>query len=107
MWIHKTTARVDLSNKDKLTEILSTDELLEMFRQQPGFRAYYLIENLTDLNEMASITLWDTQEDGEIFFASPTYRQILSGGVPLLTGKPVMESFKVKTEFEMLVPAMN
>ncbi len=107
MWLHKTTARVALSNKDILAEILSTDELLEMFRTQPGFRAYYLAENLTDPNEMASITLWDSQEDGETFYASPAYRQILAGGVPLLAGKPVMEFFRVKTELEALVPALN
>lgn len=97
----------DPSNKDKLTEILSTDEFLETFRQQPGFRAYYLVENLADPSEMASITLWDSQEDGETFFASPAYRQILAGGVPLLAGKPVMETFNVRTELEALIPALN
>ena len=107
MWIHKTTAKVEQQNKDKLIAMLSTEKVFDLFREHAGFQAYYLVDKLSDPDEMASITIWDTQEDGEDLYASPEYREVLSGAVPLLVGKPEMETFTVKVECRTLISSLN
>lgn len=107
MWIHKTTAKLALDSKDKLIKILSTEEVFDAFTSAEGFLTYYLVEKLEDPEEMASITIWENRESGEKFYASPVYREILSGAVPLLSDKPQMETFNTRVDLNMPVHKMS
>jgi len=97
MWMNHTIATGEPSNLAQAVELMITPEVREAFTRAPGFRALYLNVNLDDPGEVISISVWDSAEQGQAFYSSPEYIQILGSARHLVKGVG-RKSFAVKLE---------
>ena len=74
MWFHLTTIRLYLPNADSVKETLHSEEFTGLVAEYGG-RASYVLECPENSAEFNFLTLWDKEEDAEIFFDSEEFLQ--------------------------------
>jgi heme-degrading monooxygenase HmoA len=98
MWLNITSAKVAPESAAKAVEILSLEESRQPFRTAPGFRFLYVVESTENPGEMLSISFWDTEEEGQAFYGSDEYRQVVGGIANLLIARPERHFYTVRME---------
>lgn len=102
MWMNHTIARGTPENVVTAVELLDKPEVLDAFRNAPGFRSIYLVRNLEDTGEVISISVWDSAEEGRAFYGSQAYKQVFGSVAHLVSEPPVHKQFEVKIENVLL-----
>ena len=100
MWLNITTARVAPENADKVIEILNREQSRKPFQDAPGFRFLFGVESTDNPGEMLSLSFWDTEDEGQAFYNSDQYRQVVGGIASLLVARPERHFYTVRMEYQ-------
>jgi quinol monooxygenase YgiN len=82
-------------DKREDAEKLTWDTIIPAYRDQKGFRGYYLLTEPGG-DEAMAITLWDTEEDMEA--SAPVARALIPQLKDYIVAPPVTERFEVSIQ---------
>jgi len=105
MWLNITSAKTAPENSGKAVEILDRQEARDPFVAAPGFRFLFLVESTGNPGEFLSLSFWDTEEQGQAFYNSDQYRQVLGGVAALIIAPPERRFYAVRIENQAAVVA--
>ena len=71
MWLNITQVKTYPAEAAHMVEILSQEASLAPIQAARGFLRLYLVESTHTPGDLASITVWETPEDGQAYLASP------------------------------------
>ncbi len=98
MWLNITSAKVAPENTGKALEILEREESRQPFREASGFRFLYVVESTENPGEVLSLSFWDSEAQGQAFYASDIYRKVLGGVAALISAPPERHFYEVRLE---------
>lgn len=102
MWLNITSAKVAPENAARAVEILDREDSRRPFAVAPGFRTLFVVESTENPGEMLSLSFWDTEEEGQAFYNSDQYRQVLGGLAELIIARPERRFYTVQLEYQSL-----
>lgn len=88
MFIHSTTLKVSPENAHVVVDILSSEKMLEIYRDTQGLRFAYILESAEEPGKIISQTFWDSMTEARNGFSSPAYAALLKDLYPVLIASP-------------------
>lgn len=93
MYTRIVSCNVRPGKKDNFDDVLN-GEILDLLREQDGFRDLIGLWSEREPNRAIAISLWDSKEDAETYYKKD-YTRVVEVLTPLITGQPTVETYNV------------
>lgn len=98
MWVNMTIARMSESYEAEGFPILYSQKNMQVMTGAKGFVAGYALYREGDRTLGCSLSVWESKEDAEAFFASPEYIAMVSEVRQYMVEKPERQGWVVKLD---------
>ena len=95
MWIRLIEIKIQLDKLDEVRTIYN-EEIVPTVKAQKGNVDTFLMESKDREGVVISFTSWETQENGDAYEASGTYKELVGKVLHTLAAPPVVKSYEVK-----------
>ncbi len=93
MWVRMTFIQMNPDKMKDARALYNSDDVSGVIRNTEGYAFHHLLESVENPGEVISITAWDTQEQGEAYESSGTYKRLVARFSEYFITTPELKSF--------------
>ena len=100
MWINMTFAKVSEAYENEGMPMLYSPKNMRVMTGAKGFIAGYSLLKHEDHTQGCSLSIWESREDAEAFFASPEYAAMVGSVIQYILSKPERQGWEVAVDMK-------
>ena len=93
MWVRMTFIQMNPDKIEEARALYKSDDVSGVVRGTEGYAFHHLLESVENPSEVISITAWDTQEHGEAYESSGTYKRLVAKFNEYFIAPPELKSY--------------
>jgi heme-degrading monooxygenase HmoA len=95
MWVNMTFAKVSEAYEKEGLPVLYSQQNMQVMTNAKGFIAGYALYKYGDHTRGCSLSMWESREEAEAFFASPEYLAMVGGVRQYFLEMPDRQSYEL------------